>query len=427
MSGAPWNRWLLAAGAAFAVVAVAEVALRAAGYKGPAADPYESFVLHRPLFERDGDSWRTAPGRRRFFHDQTFAAAKPAGLTRFFVVGGSVAYGYGLPAPREGSFVAGLARRLAGAGPAGRAVEAINVGGIGYASYRLVGVVEECLGHGPDFVVVMAGHNEFLEPRHYGDWMAGGRSAPARWARLRLAQWAGELAERRRAWRAGPAVAERRPALASDEIEERYIVRDADEVARTLAHYAANLERVARACRRAGVPLVLCTSPSNLRDFPPFVTAPTFAAPAALLSNQLARATVLVATGDHVGALTVAEDVTALEPNAAVFHYLAGVCLDRLGRKADAKDRYVLARDRDGFPHRAPSAFNDAARRVAKERGVALFDAERLFERRSPDGIPGANLFIDQCHPNAAGHELLAEGLREVLAPRGVAGNSGAE
>ena len=33
----------------------------------------------------------------------------------------------------------------------------------------------------------------------------------------------------------------------------------------------------------------------------------------------------------------------------------------------------------------------------------------------SPDRIPGANLFLDQCHPNVAGHELLTIVLLAVI------------
>jgi hypothetical protein len=138
------------------------------GYRSPVNDPYESFVRHRPVFEADGPLLRTSPARTRFFHDQSFPRVKPPGTFRFFAVGGSITRGTELANPIGDCFTALLGRRLAG--PDGsRKVEAINLGGFAYGSYRLTGIVEEVLGYSPDLVIVMCGSNEFLEPRHYAD------------------------------------------------------------------------------------------------------------------------------------------------------------------------------------------------------------------------------------------------------------------
>ena len=44
----------------------------------------------------------------------------------------------------------------------------INVGGISYASYRLLNLVEELSQYEPDLLIVYTGHNEFIERRTYG-------------------------------------------------------------------------------------------------------------------------------------------------------------------------------------------------------------------------------------------------------------------
>ena len=44
----------------------------------------------------------------------------------------------------------------------------MNCGGVSYASYRLVPILEEALAYEPDMFIVYTGHNEFLEERTYG-------------------------------------------------------------------------------------------------------------------------------------------------------------------------------------------------------------------------------------------------------------------
>ena len=45
--------------------------------------------------------------------------------------------------------------------------QAVNCGGVSYASYRLAPLVKEVLAYQPDLVIVMTGENEFLEDRTY--------------------------------------------------------------------------------------------------------------------------------------------------------------------------------------------------------------------------------------------------------------------
>ena len=51
---------------------------------------------------------------------------------------------------------------------------------------------------------------------------------------------------------------------------------------------------------------------------------------------------------------------------------------------------------------------------TARQQDVYLFDAEELFVAESEYGLPGNNLFIDDCHPTPDGHRLFAEGLKEL-------------
>lgn len=409
------RRVLLAVGPVLALVLLAELALRLAGYASPDEDPYASFVRHEPLFVRDGAVCRTRPARVGHFAAQSFPVAKPEGTLRVFVLGGSVVHGYGLTnAPRDGV----CARLRSGLRAAtGRAAEVINCGGISYASYRLVGIAEECLQYEPDLMVVLSGHNEFLEARHDADLKAQTATTP-RWRRSRLLTAAAELGARRKAERTQDALPDNPPPLLSNEaIDERYIVRDAGEAEATRAHFEHNLARIRDACVSNGVPVVFGTLPANLRDWPPFYSVLDPRVPLRLLEEQQQRIERALRGREYGAARTWSRDILKVMPDAAIFRWYEGRALLGLRKTAAARQAFVQARDTDAFPHRATTRLNDTVRRVAAGAGVMLIDLERLFEREAPDGIPGEELFLDQCHPNARGHAVLATGLVLGVAP----------
>ena len=64
-----------------------------------------------------------------------------------------------------------------------------------------------------------------------------------------------------------------------------------------------------------------------------------------------------------------------------------------------------------------------ACRDVAKEKKVPLVDHFRIWTERDSAGVDLGTLTTDQCHPNPAGHQLIAETMRPVL--RGALGKAG--
>jgi tetratricopeptide (TPR) repeat protein len=170
-------------------------------------------------------------------------------------------------------------------------------------------------------------------------------------------------------------------------------------------------------CEARGIPVVLCTVPSNVRDFAPIETTPYAGLTKPQVEWRLREAKKLFAEGKFEECLAACRKETGIEPRAAAFHYLAALALEKLGRMDEAADAYFAAKDNDAFPHRTTSTFNDKVREIAKRRGVLLFDAERAFRDASPHGIPGKGLFSDQCHPTKEGHEMIAEGVAALLAP----------
>ena len=77
--------------------------------------------------------------------------------------------------------------------------------------------------------------------------------------------------------------------FSADTIDERYVVRDAEEVRQTLEHFARNINRLIDRCRQAGVAVVLCIEAANLRDWQYLVTEPGERFPGDVLRAQLKK------------------------------------------------------------------------------------------------------------------------------------------
>lgn len=418
----------LLAGALLAALAVGalELLLLAAGVEPLARrhDPYVGFAP-RPLFEPDGSGRLvTAPGKRRLFNEQSFAAVKPPGTVRVFCLGGSTTYGR--PYDDRGSFAAWLRALLPALDPA-RVYEVVNAGGISYASYRVAVLMEELAGYEPDLFVVYTGQNEFLEQRTYADVLAR-----PRWF-LALSS---ALASLRSFTLAHALVAPDAPPLGggrevlSDEVApilDRTFGPDdytRDDRLRgvVVEHFEHELRRMVALARGAGAEIVLVTPASSLRDCAPFKSVPD----AGLDADARARLERLVAEGAtarRAGALEPAiaalGEATALAPRHALAWYELGEALAAAGRAEPARQALQRALDEDVCPLRAIGPLVDAVRRVARDEDVPLVDFEAAVRARAPGGAPGAELFLDHVHPTLDGYGRLADLIVETLVASG--------
>ena len=271
-------RWMfraIAVGVGVLPLIVVELVLSILGLgePGTAADPLAGFSGVHRLFERDSGSeeYRTSPSRGLFFGEQRFAVSKPDDGFRMFCLGGSTVRGR--PFTTETSFTRWLELELAGRIP-GRTFESVNCGGLSYASYRLLPILQEVLTYDPDLVVVATGHNEFLEDRSYKDIKS--RSAFSAWIEDRALSLR-TVTLVRSAFQETDRKQENKPSEPS-EVEARldeqsgYASYHRDDAWRksVVAQYEDSLRKMVATCRAAEVPLVLVRLGSNLRDCPPF-------------------------------------------------------------------------------------------------------------------------------------------------------------
>ncbi|QDV24153.1 GDSL-like Lipase/Acylhydrolase [Aureliella helgolandensis] len=396
----------------------------------PATDPFVDLHSLKPLFELNPETDILSIGAQRMnlFRPASFARVKGQGGFRVFALGGSTTQGE--PYSTETAFPQWLELNLQAAMP-DRRVEVINCGGLSYASYRVLAILQEVLEYSPDLIVIYTGQNEYLERRSYEgleDYQL------LHLTRYRLSQL--RLVQLFRSWITGPAEREeivvRQPTRMQTEVDalldyqgglEEYQRGDTWHDTVPL-HFRWNLEQMVAGCQRAQVPLVLVAPVTNLLDCPPFKFA--FAPhqspqQRAQFSEYWEQAT--QNTGEAENQASAGQALASaleIDPHHAGALFLLGRRQYASGDYAPAKRTLQAARDADVCPLRAPTAISAVIREVAQNADLPLVDADRLFSDASEHGIVGDQWLVDHIHPSLEGHQLLAEAIAEKCVQEGL-------
>lgn len=361
----------------FVLLAVIEGVLRLSGLGGNAPTfRYAGPVAGGSLFITDQDgavSWFFANRDRPGYNDQhDFIEPKASNVFRIFTVGESAMKGF--PQPRNLSSAAFLEAMLQDAWPE-RRVEVVNLGTTAVASYPVLGMLTDALEHAPDLIVIYTGHNEFFGT--YGVASIG-RAGGRPWM-LDMTRFVHSLGIVQ-GWKKLTAANQDDSNLTLMErmVGRAYVAPDdwsRSAAAKNLRH---NVSEMIRRCQARGVPVLVCTMPSNERDLAPI--------------------------GQEKPG-----DVSARG------HFLAAQSLYASNRFPEALEMYQKARDLDTMPWRATSAANDAIRRAAGEHDAPLCDVEGVFHANSPGGVIGWELMDDHVHPTLRGQALIAEAVVQSL------------
>jgi hypothetical protein len=408
-------------------VAIAEATLWALGLGKIDAhsDPFVGFDGRQPLFVRNkaADRYEIAPSRYLCFRPEGFAARKAPHEYRVFCLGGSTVQGR--PYAIETSFTTWLELSLQAADP-GRLFDVVNCGGISYASYRLVPILEEVLHYEPDLIVLYTGHNEFLEDRTYGHIKQ--HSATTRFV-LRQSTRLRSLNLIRSAWNQWHARWDSVSASVASsscdaprlgvEVDARLdhpggltaYHRDPQWRRGVVAHFDYNVRRMIRLCQAAGVEIWIVDPVCNLASCPPFKSQHRDG----LSREQVARWRQLrqEATNwyrvDMHRAVALLEEARAIDDQHAGLAYDLGTCYESLGRAELARAAYITAKEEDVCPLRIIEPLHKSLRAAAAEFDVPLIDVKGLFERNCRHGIPGGYLLVDHVHPSITGHQMIAQ------------------
>jgi lysophospholipase L1-like esterase len=405
---------------------ICELALRGLGLGKPqdANDPFIGFSDIHPLFVWNEETGRyeIPKSRQTHFQPESFAAKKPADEFRIFVLGGSTVQGR--PWSIESSFTTWLELHLNAADPS-RHYEVVNCGGVSYATYRLIPILQEVLHYQPDLVIFCEGHNEFLEDRSYAPIKA--RPAPVNWAIRQVSRLhtynllrqtmigVGEAADTSRQppavvlgpevdarldWKGGMAEYHRDPAWQADVIR----------------HFESSLYRIAQIAEDTGAPLLLVSPVSNLQYAPLKSEHRADITPAEKheFETLSERATQLYAS-DLPQATQLLRQAITIDPLYAQAHFELGNCLLEQGLTSHARDELIQAKDLDVCPLRMLEPMKKIIHEVAEKSGTPLLDADALIAANSRSGFPDRQWLVDHVHPTMSGHQLIADTIAEKL------------
>lgn len=393
------------------------------------ADPFLGFRSVRPLFvpSDDGASYEIPKSRQAFFCPDSVPRDKKPNDFRIFCLGGSTVQGR--PFAIQTSFTTWLELSLRAADPA-RDWDVVNCGGVSYASYRLVPILEEVLRYEPDLIILYTGHNEFLEDRTYGHI----KRMPEVLATL------GSFLARTRTYnllREGCMRLRSRPEHTPDgfpvlrtEVDAMLDYRNGlanyhrDEHWRrdTIDHFHYNLRRMVHIADEAGVPMLLINPVSKLRDCAPFKSQHRDG----LTQEELRQWDALIERAAECRRTDLQQSVELLceaaeiDDQHAGLHYALATHYDTLGMTDQARKHFVLAKETDICPLRMLEPMHDTLFEVAGETGTPVIDARRSFEKISRDQIPDDRYLLDHVHPSIEGHKLIANWLMDELVRKDV-------
>ena len=408
---------------------VVEAACRVLGVGNPDLhdDPFVGFNDLQPTFvlSDDGSQYEVPPARLKFFAPESFPAQKPVGAKRIFCLGGSTVHGRPFSIPT--SFTTWLEIAL-NAVDSSSDWDVVNCGGISYASYRLVPLMQECLQYEPDLFIVCTGHNEFLEDRTYADIRDQSPllAVPHQWL-SRLSSYHAYrnvlLSLKGNDTQTTPENVLKSDVDAFLDYHNGLAAyhRDKQWQRGVAQHFDLNLRRMVTVATQAEVPLLFVLPTSNLADQLPFKSQHRDD----LTPDELAEFNRLLGEAHSLmrsqprEALDRLQQARTIDPEFAELRYHLGR-LYEVRRDFDAaRTEFIAARDEDICPLRMMSPLEATLRDVASDTGVPLLDAHALLEAQSRNGILGGRLLVDHVHPSIEGHQQIAFALLEQLAEQG--------
>ena len=196
---------------------------------------------------------------------------------------------------------------------------------------------------------------------------------------------------------------------------DRQVRADSPQMRPVYENFATNLRDIVAVARRSGVPVLVSTVASNLKDCAPFASLHR----EGIREDELRSWEGLVQQGaglEHEGsyaeALKLYLSAADIDPQYAELQFRIARCLWAIGDFAGAKERFVRARDLDTLRFRADSRLNEIIRALAGAGpGVGVVDSAAVLAGASAHEVPGSELFYEHAHMNPRGNYLLARAL----------------
>jgi len=275
-------------------------------------------------------------------------------------------------------------------------------------------IAKDCARHQPDLFIVYLGNNEVVGPYGAGTVFAplssnlalirlGIKFKSTRLGQL-LTSFLGSLGtgDTPRVWRGMQMFLDKQ--VRADDPRMEIVYR----------HFRKNLQDICHLANNKKTKIIICTVPDNLKDSPPFVSnhRPNLSETDKEKWDELyQRGVTSEAEGLYSAAVEQYVQAIEIDDSYADLRFRLGRCYWAIGEYDDSREHYIQARELDTLRFRADNKINEIIRDVTGEKtpqGVYLVDACQVFEKNSPHGIPGEELFYEHVHMNIKGNYLLA-------------------
>jgi tetratricopeptide (TPR) repeat protein len=347
------------------------------------------------------------------------AIKKPANTCRIFVFGESAAMGDPDPSFGAWRYLQVLLRERF----PGTDFEVVCVAMTAINSHVILPIAQECARRDGDLWIIYMGNNEMVGPFGAGT-VFGSRAPGINQIRTELAlkstkigQLLDSLMQR---WGGRSSTPKIWSGL--NMFKDHQLRYDDPSRLRAYDSFRKNLNDILRAGQDAGVPVILSTVGSNLKDCAPFGSlhsATLNEAQQTEWDRLYQEGIALESAGDFSNALKKYEQAAVIDPQYAELHFRAGRCQLALTNAAAAVHDFELARDDDTLAFRADSRINqiieDAAEAKARQ-GVYFLNALDALAESSPEKIPGNELFYEHVHLNFDGNYLMGLAFAEQAA-----------
>jgi tetratricopeptide (TPR) repeat protein len=344
-------------------------------------------------------------------------AEKSDGVYRIFVFGESAALGDPDPSYGASRYLEIL---LEGRFPDAD-FEVVCVAMTAINSHVILPIAEEVAGLDGDLWVIYMGNNEMVGPFGAGT-IFGARAPGIPFVRSNLAL---------KKTRVGQLMAQLISKIGSssgmpshwtgiDMFALNLLRHDDAEKTGAYRNFERNLQDILGAGREAGVPVILSTVGSNLKDCSPFASLHREnlnSADLAEFERLMQDGRVLEKEKKYEDALNLYRRAIAIDSEYAELHFRIGSCRLALGLIEDARQSFTLARDYDGLAVRADSRINQIIMdAVKRDNGpVHRVDAAEMFSLHSEKGISGQEHFYEHVHLTVEGNYTLARMFAEQL------------
>ncbi|MDA0349856.1 MAG: tetratricopeptide repeat protein [Verrucomicrobia bacterium] len=388
-------------------------------------DPLVGFSTLEPLFALDPntENYQTRRERYPYFIQERFPQKKGKDSFRIFAFGGSTVQGR--PYSIQTAFPKWLQINLETAFP-DKNFEVINCGGISYASYRLVPIIEECLDYEPDLFILCTGQNEFLEARTYGSIkrlakplgssvkviskLATYEAMDGLYRRIKGTELREDSEKKPTMKREVDALLDYRRGL------EAYH-RDPKWHWGVVTHFQENIRRIDSISQKAGVPLVILNPPVNLKDTPPFKSEHH-----SNLSDSQKEAyhEWIKQANEHYEsdpqkAAQYLKWAIDLDPEYALAHYSLGHCYLALRQFVRAEKSFQTALIEDVCPLRLQPNMRSFVNDFCDKNHIPHIDLQVLLKEHTSEAVIGGEILVDHVHPSIRGHQIIAEATAELL------------